>query len=301
MGPQRLCLDQPFVLKRSLHLHRFGPWDPTFRLSDDELVRAQNTPDGPGVLRIRQVDSQTFEVEAWGPGGPFLSAQAPDWLGVADAASTFAPQDRGVAQLAARLRGFRLPRTPTVFETFVMMVLQQRVSWREAARSFRQLVLRFGEPAPDHPDLFVAPPPAVWKTLPLETYRAFEVDGQRARTLKAGAGSVRRLEEIRTLPLDDAYGRLRAFPGVGVWTAQYVLGLALGFSDAVPLDDYDLPRLVGRALAGEDRADDARMLELLAPFSGHRFRVIRMLMESGISTPRFGPRRPGSSFRRRDR
>jgi len=32
------------------------------------------------------------------------------------------------------------------------------------------------------------------------------------------------------------------------------------------------------------------MLELLAPYSGQRARVIRLLEVSGIGSPRFGPR-----------
>jgi hypothetical protein len=34
------------------------------------------------------------------------------------------------------------------------------------------------------------------------------------------------------------------------------------------------------------------MLELLAPYQGHRARVIRLLTISGISAPRFGPKQP---------
>lgn len=292
-------LETPFALFESLRLHRFGPHDPTFRLSRDEARRAQLTPDGPGVLRIRRLDPFTFELGAEGPGGPFLLDHADDWLGTRDRPETFVPPHRRLDELRRRLRGFRLIRTPTVFEVFVLVVLQQRVSWRDAARSFRAIVRRHGEPMGG--EVFVMPPPSIWKRMSLEEYRSFEVDGQRARALKAGAGSVRRLEEIRGMGRAEAEARLLAFPGVGPWTAQYVMGFARGEADAVPLGDYDLPRLVGSVLAGEPRCDDARMVELLEPYRGHRFRVIRLLQESGLPTPRFGPRRPGPSFRRRVR
>jgi 3-methyladenine DNA glycosylase/8-oxoguanine DNA glycosylase len=299
--PVRLRFEQPFDLVSSLHLHRFGPRDPTFRLGPTEAVRARHTPDGLGAIRVRRVDPFTFDVEVWGSGGPFLRDRAAAWLGAHDAPETFQPEHPRLRRLGGRLRGFRLPRAPTVFEVLVIVVLQQRVSWREAARSFRRIVGRYGArfDLGDGPSLLVMPPAEVWRRLSLEAYRAFDVDGQRARTLKAVATSVRRLEEIAAMPIGDAEARLRAFPGVGPWTAHYVLGLALGHADAVPLDDYDLPRLVSSALAGEPRGDDARMLELLEPYRGHRFRVIRWLQESGLPTPRFGPRRPGSSFRRR--
>ena len=53
--------------------------------------------------------------------------------------------------------------------------------------------------------------------------------------------------------------------------------------------DFHLPNLVAWALAGEPRADDARMLELLEPYRGQRARVIRLLELSGIRAPRYGP------------
>jgi hypothetical protein len=47
---------------------------------------------------------------------------------------------------------------------------------------------------------------------------------------------------------------------------------------------------VSFALAGEPRGGDERMLELLAPFAGHRGRVTRLIEASGVRAPRRGPR-----------
>ena len=68
--------------------------------------------------------------------------------------------------------------------------------------------------------------------------------------------------------------------------------MAWGDPDALSVGDYHIPNLVAFALAGEPRADDARMLELLEPYRGQRGRVQRLLELSGISAPRYGPRRP---------
>jgi 3-methyladenine DNA glycosylase/8-oxoguanine DNA glycosylase len=56
--------------------------------------------------------------------------------------------------------------------------------------------------------------------------------------------------------------------------------------------DYHLPHAIGYALEGTPRSSDERMLELLDPYRGHRARVIRLLTISGISAPKFGPRKP---------
>ena len=73
---------------------------------------------------------------------------------------------------------------------------------------------------------------------------------------------------------------------------------ANGDPDAVSVGDFHIPHTVAWALAGEARGTDARMLELLAPFTGHRGRVCDLLAAGGISAPKFGPRMPVRSFAR---
>jgi 3-methyladenine DNA glycosylase/8-oxoguanine DNA glycosylase len=92
------------------------------------------------------------------------------------------------------------------------------------------------------------------------------------------------------MDFEAAERRLLAFPGVGIWTARSAMLRGMGFADAVPLGDYHLPHMVAFHLAGEPRADDARMLELLEPYRGQRARVQRLLEASGIRPPRYGPR-----------
>ena len=98
------------------------------------------------------------------------------------------------------------------------------------------------------------------------------------------------------MDLSSANRRLEAFPGIGPWSAAKVAQVALGDADAVPVGDYNLPHTVGYALEGTVRSSDARMLELLEPYRGHRARVIRLIGVAGITAPRFGPRTPLPDF-----
>jgi hypothetical protein len=52
-----------------------------------------------------------------------------------------------------------------------------------------------------------------------------------------------------------------------------------------------MPALVAFNLAGERKADDARMLELLSPYAGMRGWVMRWIGMGGKPVPRRGPRR----------
>ena len=83
---------------------------------------------------------------------------------------------------------------------------------------------------------------------------------------------------------------LRAVPGIGPWTVAEVAVRAWGDPDAVSVGDFHLKNLVAFALAGEPRGDDARMLELLAPYAGRRALVVRVLELGGPRPPRYGPR-----------
>ncbi|HXG27057.1 MAG TPA: hypothetical protein VNL94_09460, partial [Candidatus Binatia bacterium] len=79
-------------------------------------------------------------------------------------------------------------------------------------------------------------------------------------------------------------------PGIGPWTAAEVALRALGDPDAVSVGDAHLSHVVGYALARRLRSTDDEMLALLAPWAGHRARVVRLIEGAGIMPPRFGPR-----------
>lgn len=98
-----------------------------------------------------------------------------------------------------------------------------------------------------------------------------------------------RLTNLEQRPPQQVQARLERIRGIGPWTSAMVTASALGDADAVPVGDYHLPNTVAWHLAGEERGDDARMLELLEPFAGHRWRVLR-LAKSGGSAPKRGPK-----------
>jgi 3-methyladenine DNA glycosylase/8-oxoguanine DNA glycosylase len=98
-----------------------------------------------------------------------------------------------------------------------------------------------------------------------------------------------RLEEAAELPVAEAHRRLRALPGIGMWTAAEVAQRALGDPDAVSFGDFHVAKDIGWALSGRP-VDDAGLAELLEPYRGHRFRVQQLLGLAGHRRPRRGPR-----------
>ena len=117
-------------------------------------------PLGPATLRASEHRGDRVEVEAWGDGAEWALDTAP---GAARAASTTGPASTRSTPSCARLHreadGLRLPRTGRVLDALVPAVLSQRVTGFEAKRSYRQLVERWGEPAPGPTGLTLAPRP----------------------------------------------------------------------------------------------------------------------------------------------
>lgn len=286
---------RPLDVHATLGSLRRGSGDPAYRVtSDGALWRAVRTPDGPGTLRLATVPSEgAVSAVAWGPGAGWLLDSVLTLLGEDDDTTGFVPDTPLLRDLAARHRGWRVPRTGLVLESLVPAVIEQKVTGLEARRAWRYLLGRFGTPAPAPapPGMRVAPTAREWTLIPSWEWRRAGVDGKRSATVIAAARVARRLEETVGLPYAEVERRLRTVSGVGVWTAAEVRQRAHGDPDAVSVGDYHLAKQVGWALTGAP-ADEERMLELLAPYAGHRYRVIRHLELARIWPPRGGPRRP---------
>jgi 3-methyladenine DNA glycosylase/8-oxoguanine DNA glycosylase len=260
-----------------MHFVGFGLYDSSCRRGPAGLWQAARTPRGAVTLRLATAGGAA-RVSAWGAGAGWALERAEAILGLGDEPGAFRPPPGPLATLARRGRGMHLVRTPWVFDVLCQFVLQQRVSFRDAARAHRRLTAARGEAAPGPPGLLLPLAPRDWLRLSSEDFRRAGIDGQRARHLRAAARQARAVDSTFARERAEAQALLGAIPGCGPWTVGMVAGFALGDPDAVPVGDLHLPSTVARALAGEPRADDTRMLELLEPYRGHRFRLIRLLL-----------------------
>ncbi len=265
---------------------------PSIRLTDDTFARATRTPHGPATV-VARVLADRFRVRAWGPGAEQALAAAEGLLGLTDAPEAFAPDHPTLRQLL-RDHGpsaVRLPRVSSILESLVPIVLQQLVTFAEAATGWLRLLRQHGAPAPGPLPLLLFPDPGRLVRLPVHAWRVSGIGIKRAQTIVALCSRASRIEEIAQMSSDDARRRLRAFRGVGPWTTESFLALARGDPDAIATGDIHLPNTVAWGLAREPRADDARMLALLEPFRPHRSRVVKLLYHAGVTAPRRGPKR----------
>jgi 3-methyladenine DNA glycosylase/8-oxoguanine DNA glycosylase len=285
----------PVDVAVTLSVHRRGTGDPAFRIDAAGTVwRTSLTPDGPGTLRVAGTpagDGCLARAQAWGPGAGWLLSALPAMLGADDDPAGFSPGHPVLHEMWRRHPGLRVGQTGLVFEALVPAVLEQKVVATEAWRAWRLLLWRYGSPAPGPAPagMRVCPPAAAWQRIPSWEWHRAGTEAVRARTIIGAARVAGRLEEITRLPPAEADRRLQSQPGIGPWTSAEIRQRACGDPDAVSVGDYNLPGAVGWALAGR-KVDDAGMLELLAPYAGHRYRATRLVELSGARPPRRGPR-----------
>ncbi|MFF1495493.1 DNA-3-methyladenine glycosylase family protein [Streptomyces sp. NPDC058304] len=275
---------------------RRGPGDPTFRTTPDGSVwKTTRTPQGPATLRVAlSQGTGTAEAEAWGPGAEWMLDGLPALLGDGDDPAAFVPRHRLLHASHRRRPGLRLTRTGLVLESLIPTVLEQKVTADEAYRAWRRLVCQYGEPAPgpEHgpQGLYVMPGARTWALIPSWDWHKAGVDAKRSAAIVRCARVANRLEEAAAMELPQAAARLEAVPGIGPWTSAETLQRSNGAADAVTTGDLHLPGIIGYALAGNRDADDAAMLELLAPYAGQRHRAARLILLAGHAPPRRAPR-----------
>lgn len=275
-------------------MHGSRPGDPSAsypRAGRTGWWRAFRLASGLATVRVGLRRDGRVRVDAWGPGGAEALEAVPGWLGWDDDPSAFVSQHPVLAEAVRKNPGLRLPRGRPIFEVLLRTILEQRVKGEEANASWRHLTHALGEEAPGPARLRVPPGPDALKRISLPRFHHFGVEGSRAKTILEVAHHPRYVAEALELEPQEAVRHLRKLPGIGPWTAMTVVALTHGWPDAVPVGDYHIPHNVAFALAGEERADDRRMLELLEPYRGQRYRVIRLLGAEAKHAPARGPRR----------
>jgi DNA-3-methyladenine glycosylase II len=304
-----LRLDGPLDLAGSLDV---------FRRSGDDLL---DRWDGRVWLRTLPLDGRIVPVAARPAGtvtDPELLVEAGSGTDAASAgralAGTFvrAPEalaelaaaDPVVAGIAARFPGIWPVLQPDLLTAVVRSITAQQITLRFAAVLRGRLARRFGHrhqvpvpaPPPGDPD-----PGEVWS---LDAGRlagatVAELRGLQLSTSKAvatiefaGAVAAGRVElaELAELPDEQVVARLVTFPGIGRWTAEWLLARTLGRPQVVA-GDLGVRKAVGAAYLGGRMPSEAEVRALTAHW-GPAAGVAQQLLLHWLSTR--GPSPPRS-------
>jgi AraC family transcriptional regulator, regulatory protein of adaptative response / DNA-3-methyladenine glycosylase II len=152
-------------------------------------------------------------------------------------------KDPTLAPLVAARPGLRVPGAWDGFELAVRAVLGQQITVPGAIRLAGTLVVRFGETLrePDGALTHVFPDPAMLAGV---DPASMGMPRNRGVALLAVAAAVVADPHIFSAGrgLEEAVAQLRALPGIGEWTAQYIAMRQLREPDAFPAADIGLMR-----------------------------------------------------------
>jgi 3-methyladenine DNA glycosylase/8-oxoguanine DNA glycosylase len=251
-------------------------------LSDDVFRKAFCYRGQPAAIEVVR-DGAQLELRAYGTDAEELLDETAAGLRQDDGYCNFKTEDTGVLRLHRMLPGLRVIRVPWLYDMTCSAILQQRIRTVDAMRDWRRITRRFGMSAPL--GLWAFPPAEALAAVPQFELERMGIDAKRAKTLLRFAKELRFVSLRSTMDFAQLRQTLLRVCGIGPWTTETVMGYGAGDTDAAIPGDLHLPRVVCYALAGEMTGTDERMMELLEPFRGHRFRIIRLLSAAGVDTP----------------
>jgi DNA-3-methyladenine glycosylase II len=285
-----LTAREPFDFAASLaFLRRFPPTAGEQRLTADTLTKAFRVA-GQTVLAHVTATESGLELTT-GPateGGlelttPPAGAGEPDLDALADRvrfhlsidddlSPLYARADERFAQVVSRLRGYHQVKFPTPLENLVWAILCQRTPMAVASRAKAALVEHVGNEHRAFPDLDQL------LAVPEERLTALVGDPRKGTRLHAALRGWAEVSEafLRDGPYEEVKGFLLGLPGIGPWSANFILIRGLGRMDEAPIDKElksSVRRVYGRAYGEHElRA----LAERYGPWQGYWAHYLRV-------------------------
>ncbi len=157
--------------------------------------------------------------------------------------------DETLGALTGPRRGLRVPGSFDTFEMAVRAILGQQITVAGARTLAGRLVMRFGAPLETpHPALtHLFPTPRRIALATVDEIGKLGITGKRSNTLIALARAITAGDLVLEPGgrIEETLARLRAIPGIGEWTAQYIAMRALSWPDAFPHTDLGIRRALG--------------------------------------------------------
>jgi DNA-3-methyladenine glycosylase II len=177
-------------------------------------------------------------------------------------------KDRILEELTRRLRGLRIPSTPTVFEALVDSIVEQQISLDVAHVLETNLVKTFGDSLNLEGKIYYAYPTA--KNLApatVEKLRSCGLSTKKAEYVKNISEMILKgdidLEDYRDYKNPQRIvEELDKIRGIGVWTAELTIVRSMKKYDVIPADDLGLRRVIAHFYC-KDRmitAEEARRI-----------------------------------------
>jgi AraC family transcriptional regulator, regulatory protein of adaptative response / DNA-3-methyladenine glycosylase II len=159
--------------------------------------------------------------------------------------------EAALGPIAARRPGLRVPGAFDGFEVGVRAILGQQISVKGARTIAGRFANAFGTPlkTPFASVSNLFPRAADIAVLDVDSMASLGITGSRSRTILALARAIVDNEFSLNPSVDVSMtlDALRSLPGIGEWTAQYIVMRAVGWPDAFPHADLGLRKALGES------------------------------------------------------
>ncbi|HVF47083.1 MAG TPA: hypothetical protein VNA17_05910 [Pyrinomonadaceae bacterium] len=170
---------------------------------------------------------------------------------------------------------------PTGFATLLQIILEQQVSLASAKACFDKLAFRLGEVSPEN---LLTLTDAELKTVGFSRQKT-----SYARHLSEAILEQRiDLERFHTMPDDDVKAELISLKGVGEWTSDIYLLMALLRPDVMPRGDIAL-HTAWHKLSGEARPNSNEFISIAERWRPYRSVAARLLWHFYLSERKPAP------------
>jgi DNA-3-methyladenine glycosylase II len=284
----RLALDPepPFRLDLTAWALRRRPRNTVDRWDGTSYRRALALAEGPVAFSITQAGrsgAPTLTVALYERSGRHVEEGVREsierLLGLRVDLSGFyrmARADGVLGPLAARFRGVKPPRFPTVYEGLLNAVAVQQLSLESGLSLLNRLTATYGKAVWMEGTLLHAfPRPHDLANLEPAALRALGFSLRKAATIielsRAVVDGRVDLESLETLSDSEAVSRLMSLHGIGRWSAEYVLLRGLGRLHVFPGDDVGARNNLARWLGLTPPLDYdavARAVSRWQPYAG---------------------------------
>ncbi|WP_321504201.1 hypothetical protein [uncultured Methanoregula sp.] len=175
--------------------------------------------------------------------------------------------DPVLADLTVKLRGVRVPVTPTVFEAVTDSIIEQQISLKAARSIENRLIMITGHQLVlDGLTYYCYPEPEVLAHTPDDIFRACGLTLRKGEYIRGIARQILDgdldLEGFRMrTDTEDIISDLVKIRGIGRWTAELAVIRGLHRPDAFPADDVAVRRFISRFYhnRGKVSSADARL------------------------------------------
>jgi DNA-3-methyladenine glycosylase II len=177
-----------------------------------------------------------------------------------------------VRRATARLPGATLPGYPTLFEALVHTILGQQISATAANVHRAAFTTRFGRPFRFQGGTYwTFPATADVAGERLESLRRPGLSTVKALAVRSIARAIENATisegALEAMPPESAIGTLTELPGIGRWTAEWVLLRALRRFDIVPAGDLAVRKAVTWFARRPDLLSETEVRDLVAPWT----------------------------------